>query len=239
MPELFGGSADLSESNLTLVKDAGDFAADEAGRNLWFGVREHAMGGAVNGIAYHGGFIPYAATFLNFSDYMRGSVRLASLAGLHVIYVWTHDSVGLGEDGPTHQPIEHYAALRAMPNLWFMRPGDANEAARGVARSRSSASGGPVALALTRQKLPTLAGTAELAREGVRRGGYVLRRASGESGGAGDDGAGRAPDRDRLRAAARLRRGRARSRPTASRPASSRSRAGRRSSARTRRTATR
>ena len=166
VPELFGGSADLSESNLTLVKDAGDFGPEEAGRNLWFGVREHAMGGAVNGIAYHGGFIPYAATFLNFSDYMRGSVRLAALAGLHVIYVWTHDSVGLGEDGPTHQPIEHYAALRAMPNLWFMRPGDANEAAAAwrVAVERR---GGPVALALTRQKLPTLAGTPELAREGV------------------------------------------------------------------------
>jgi transketolase len=174
VPELFGGSADLSESNLTLVKDAGDFGPDEAGRNLWFGVREHAMGGAVNGIAYHGGFIPYAGTFLNFSDYMRGSVRLAALAGLHVIYVWTHDSVGLGEDGPTHQPIEHYAALRAMPNLWFMRPGDANEAAAAwrVAVERR---GGPVALALTRQKLPTLAGTPELALEGVRRGGYVLR----------------------------------------------------------------
>jgi Transketolase len=123
VPELFGGSADLSESNLTFVKDAVPFEAGEAGRNLWFGVREHAMGGVANGIAYHGGFIPYAGTFLNFSDYMRGSVRLAALAGLHVIYVWTHDSVGLGEDGPTHQPIEHYAALRAMPNLWFVRPG--------------------------------------------------------------------------------------------------------------------
>jgi transketolase len=183
VPELFGGSADLSESNLTLVKDGGDFTPDEANRNLWFGVREHAMGGAVNGIAYHGGFIPYAGTFLNFSDYMRGAVRLAALAGLHVIYVWTHDSVGLGEDGPTHQPVEHYAALRAMPNLWFIRPGDANEAAAAwrVALERR---GGPVALALTRQKLPTLAGTPELALDGVRRGGYVLRRAPGE--GAGD-----------------------------------------------------
>ena len=87
------------------------------------------MGGIANGIAYHGGFLPYGATFLTFSDYMRGSVRLAALSGLHVIYVWTHDSVGLGEDGPTHQPVEHYAALRAIPNLWFVRPGDANEAA--------------------------------------------------------------------------------------------------------------
>ena len=183
VPELFGGSADLSESNLTLVKDGGDFSAAEPGRNLWFGVREHGMGGAVNGIAYHGGFIPYAATFLNFSDYMRGSVRLAALAGLHVIYVWTHDSIGLGEDGPTHQPVEHYAALRAMPNLWFMRPGDANEATAAwrVAVERR---GGPIALSLTRQKLPTLAGTAELARHGVARGGYVLRRARGEDEGA-------------------------------------------------------
>ena len=186
VPELFGGSADLSESNLTLIKEADPFEAGEAGRNLWFGVREHAMGGVANGIAYHGGFIPYAATFLNFSDYMRGSVRLAALAGLHVIYVWTHDSVGLGEDGPTHQPIEHYAALRAMPNLWFVRPGDANEAIEAW-RLAVSRRGGPVGLALTRQKLPTLAGTQELAREGVARGGYVLRRASGES-------AGRPPD---------------------------------------------
>src|SRR3954447_9643231 len=128
VPELFGGAADLSESNLTIVKDGGDFEPGSPGRNLWFGVREHAMGGAANGIAYHGGFIPYVGTFLNFSDYMRGAVRLSALAGLHVIYVWTHDSVGLGEDGPTHQPIEHYAALRAMPNLWFVRPGDPNEA---------------------------------------------------------------------------------------------------------------
>ena len=177
LPELFGGAADLSESNLTDVKGEPNFSADEPGRNLRFGVREHAMGGIANGIAYHRGFIPYVATFLNFSDYMRGSVRLAALAGLHVIYVWTHDSVGLGEDGPTHQPVEHYAALRAMPNLWFMRPGDANEtsAAWALAIERGD---GPVALALTRQKLPTLAGTAEHARAGVARGGYVLREAS-------------------------------------------------------------
>jgi transketolase len=179
VPELFGGAADLSESNLTDVKGAGDFTADKPGRNLRFGVREHAMGGVANGIAYHGGFIPYAGTFLNFSDYMRGSVRLAALAGLHVIYVWTHDSVGLGEDGPTHQPVEHYAALRAMPNLWFIRPGDANEAAAAwrLALERRD---GPVALALTRQKLPTLAGSAELAREGMAHGGYVLRPGRGE-----------------------------------------------------------
>jgi transketolase len=178
VPELFGGSADLSESNLTDVQGAGDFRPDEAGRNVRFGVREHAMGGISNGIAYHGGFIPYCATFLTFSDYMRGSVRLAALAGLHVVYVWTHDSVGLGEDGPTHQPVEHYAALRAIPNLWFVRPGDGNETAAAW-RLAVERADGPVALALSRQKLPTLAGTAELAREGVRRGGYVLREASG------------------------------------------------------------
>ena len=182
VPELFGGAADLSESNLTDIKGAGDFEVEAAGRNLRFGVREHAMGGVANGIAYHGGFIPYAATFLTFSDYMRGSVRLAALAGLHVIYVWTHDSVGLGEDGPTHQPVEHYAALRAIPNLWFVRPGDANEAAAAWALAVERRDG-PVALALTRQKLPTLPGTAEHARDGLRRGGYVLRRASTEAGG--------------------------------------------------------
>ncbi len=186
VPELFGGSADLSESNLTDVKALGHdhFEADHAGRNLRFGVREHAMGGIVNGIACHGGFLPYGATFLTFSDYMRGAVRLAALSSLHLVYVWTHDSVGLGEDGPTHQPVEHYAALRAIPNLWFVRPGDANEtaAAWALAVERPSIEGagsGPVALALTRQKLPTLPGTSELAREGVRRGGYVLREAAG------------------------------------------------------------
>ena len=182
LPELFGGSADLSESNLTDIAGEADFSAEDAGRNLRFGVREHAMGGIVNGIAYHGGFLPYCATFLTFSDYMRGSVRLAALAGLHVVYAWTHDSVGLGEDGPTHQPVEQYAALRAIPNLWFVRPGDANEAVAAWALAVERADG-PTALALTRQKLPTFAPTAKLAREGVRRGGYVLRPASSEAAG--------------------------------------------------------
>lgn len=180
VPELFGGSADLSESNLTDVRGGGDFSAEHAGRNLRFGVREHGMGGIVNGLAYHGGFRPYAATFLTFSDYMRGSVRLAALSELPVTYVWTHDSVGLGEDGPTHQPVEHYAALRAIPNLWFVRPGDANETAAAWALAMERRDG-PVALALTRQKLPVLPGTAETAREGVRRGGYVIRAASSEA----------------------------------------------------------
>ncbi|MEI7742178.1 MAG: transketolase [Chloroflexota bacterium] len=186
LPELFGGSADLSESNLTDIKALGHdhFAPDHAGRNIRFGVREHTMGAIANGIAYHGGFIPYTATFMTFSDYMRGSVRVAALSGLHEVYVWTHDSIGVGEDGPTHQPVEHYAALRAIPNLWFLRPGDANEAAAAWALAVerphvAGASSGPVALSLTRQKLPTLPGTDTLAREGVRRGGYVLREAVG------------------------------------------------------------
>jgi transketolase len=181
LPELFGGAADLSESNLTDIKDEELFNAEHAGRNIRFGVREHAMGGACNGMAYHGGLMPYAGTFLNFSDYMRGSVRLAALSRLHVIYVWTHDSVGLGEDGPTHQPIEHYASLRAMPNLWFIRPGDANEAVAAwrVAVERRD---GPVALAFTRQKLPILDRTADTAADGLRRGGYVLADAEGDDG---------------------------------------------------------
>jgi transketolase len=173
LPELFGGAADLSESNLTDIKGAGDFSTDEPGRNLRFGVREHAMGGIANGIAYHGQLHPYCATFLTFSDYMRGSVRLAALAGMPVAYVWTHDSVGLGEDGPTHQPVEQPAALRAIPNLWYIRPGDANEAVAAWALAIERRDG-PVALGLTRQKLTTLPETAAAARDGVRKGGWYL-----------------------------------------------------------------
>lgn len=173
LPELIGGAADLSESNLTDLKGEALFSATEPGRNIRFGVREHAMGGIVNGIACHGGLTPYAGTFLTFSDYMRGSVRLAALSHLHVIYVWTHDSVGLGEDGPTHQPVEHLAALRAMPGLWVVRPGDANEAIAAWAMAIERRDG-PVALALSRQKLPILPGTRERARSGVRNGAYVL-----------------------------------------------------------------
>ena len=176
VPELIGGSADLSGSNLTDMADEGVFSATESGRNIRFGVREHAMGGIANGIAYHGGLLPFVGTFLPFSDYMRGSVRLAALSGLHVIYVWTHDSVGVGEDGPTHQPVEHYAALRAMPALTFVRPGDGNEASAAWALAVEDRHG-PTALAFTRQKLPTLPGTAELARAGVRAGAYVLAEA--------------------------------------------------------------
>lgn len=176
LPELFGGSADLSGSNLTDLAGEADFSAAEAGRNLRFGVREHAMGAIANGIAYHGGLLPYVGTFLTFSDYMRGAVRVAALSGLHVIYVWTHDSVGVGEDGPTHQPIEHYAALRAIPDLTFVRPGDPNEASAAWALAVEHPHG-PIALAFTRQKLPILPGTAELARDGVRAGAYVLAEA--------------------------------------------------------------
>ncbi len=183
LPELFGGAADLSESNLTDIKDSPQFDITEpAGRNIRFGVREHAMGGIANGFAYHGGVLPFVGTFLTFSDYMRGSVRLAALGRLHVIYVWTHDSVGLGEDGPTHEPVEHLAALRAIPHLWVIRPGDANEtvAAWRVAVNRAD---GPVALALSRQKLPVFEATRELAAAGVARGAYVLADAT-DAGGA-------------------------------------------------------
>jgi transketolase len=176
VPELIGGSADLSGSNLTDMADAGTFTADESGRNIRYGVREHAMGGIANGMAFHGGLRPFVATFLPFSDYMRGSVRVAALSGLPIIYVWTHDSIGVGEDGPTHQSVEHYAALRAIPNLTFIRAGDANEASAGWALAVENRSG-PTAMTFTRQKLPILPGTAELARDGVRAGGYVLAEA--------------------------------------------------------------
>jgi transketolase len=181
VPELFGGAADLSESNMTDVVDGGLFdASDACGRNIRFGVREHAMGGIANGIALYGGFIPYAATFLTFSDYMRGAIRLAALSCIKLVYVWTHDSVALGEDGPTHQPVEHVAALRAMPNLDVIRPGDANETAAAWACGLERADG-PTALILSRQKLPVLPGTAEKARAGVARGGYILRDAPGDA----------------------------------------------------------
>jgi transketolase len=182
VPELFGGAADLSESNLTDVKDAGVFEANNhGGRNIRFGVREHAMGGIANGIALYGAFIPYVGTFLVFSDYMRGSVRVAALTGLPVVYVWTHDSIAVGEDGPTHEPVEHVAALRAIPNLDVIRPGDANETAAAWAAALERRDG-PTALILSRQKLPIVAGTTEKARDGVARGGYVVRDASGDAG---------------------------------------------------------
>jgi transketolase len=181
VPELFGGSADLSESNMTDIVGGGIFEADNpSGRNIRFGVREHAMCSIANGMALYGAHIPFVATFLVFSDYARGAIRLAALSCLKVVYVFTHDSVALGEDGPTHQPIEQVATLRAVPNLDVIRPGDANEAAAawGAAVERRD---GPTALIMSRQKLPILAGTAEMARDGVVRGGYILRQASGNT----------------------------------------------------------
>jgi transketolase len=179
IPELMGGSADLGPSTNTLLKGEGDFSAhDRLGRNLRFGVREHAMGGILNGMALHGGVIPYGATFLIFSDYMRPAIRLAAMMRRHVVYVFTHDSVGLGEDGPTHQPVEMLAALRAVPGLLVVRPADANETAVAwkLALERRD---GPVALSLTRQSLPTLDRAAMGSADGVLKGGYVLADAEG------------------------------------------------------------
>jgi transketolase len=170
-PTMIGGAADLVESTKTEFKGGGVFSATHAGRNIAFGIREFAMGAIVNGISLHEGMLkPYGSTFLIFSDYMRNAVRLSALSGLQSLWVWTHDSVGLGEDGPTHQPVEHYAALRAIPNLWFVRPADATETvgAWKVALERAD---GPVALALTRQKVPTLD---ETSVDGVARGAYVV-----------------------------------------------------------------
>jgi transketolase len=174
LPTLIGGSADLAPSTKTLIKDTGDFKADDYGqRNMHFGVREHAMGGIINGMALHGGLIPYGSTFLIFSDYMRPTIRLAAMMGLKVIYVLTHDSIGLGEDGPTHQPIEQLASLRAIPHLIVIRPADANETAQAW-RFAIEHTGGPVALALTRQNLPTLDRDKYAPADGLSRGAYVL-----------------------------------------------------------------
>ncbi len=170
-PTMIGGAADLVESTKTEFKGGGVFSATHAGRNIAFGIREHAMGSIVNGISLHNGMVkPYGSTFLIFSDYMRPAVRLSALSKLPVVWAWTHDSVGLGEDGPTHQPVEHYAALRAIPNLWFMRPADATETA-GAWKVALERADGPVALALSRQKLPVLERTSV---DGVGRGGYVV-----------------------------------------------------------------
>ena len=181
LPWLVGGSADLAGSNLTTIADGGDVTpGDFSGRNLHFGIREHAMGAITNGLHAHGGVRAFAGTFLIFSDYMRPAIRLAALQGLPSIFVYTHDSVYLGEDGPTHQPIEHLASLRAMPNLLVLRPAEANEtlAAWKIAIEQTDR---PVALALTRQKLApfTYGADARLAGPQVERGAYVLREATG------------------------------------------------------------
>jgi transketolase len=188
LPELWGGSADLAESNNTTMKGEPSFIpaeyatkafpGNEYGRTLHFGIREHGMGSILNGIAVHGGTRPYGGTFLVFSDYMRGSVRLSALMKLPVVFVWTHDSIGLGEDGPTHQPIETLTALRAIVGLDVVRPADANETAwawRGALEHTDR----PTALALSRQNLPTVDRTKYASAEGVLKGGYVLSEASG------------------------------------------------------------
>jgi len=175
IPALVGGSADLAGSNCTTMPSAADVARGSfAGRTLHFGVREHAMGAILNGMALHGGFRPYAGTFLVFSDYMRPALRLACLMRLQVVYVFTHDSIGVGEDGPTHQPIEHLASLRAMPGLTVIRPADAQETAE--AWSLALSTPGPVALCLTRQDVPSLDRAGAVPPVGgVARGAYVLR----------------------------------------------------------------
>ena len=189
LPALFGGSADLDSSTNTNLKGFGDFNAaatagedtqgsdsagwSHAGRNLHFGVREHAMGAVVNGLAAHGGFIPYGSTFLIFSDYMRPTIRLAALSKLHVVHVFTHDSIAVGEDGPTHQPVEQIASLRAIPHVTVIRPADANETAvawKVAVETRER----PVLLALTRQELPVLDRTKFASADGLRKGAYVL-----------------------------------------------------------------
>ncbi|MEV7627321.1 transketolase [Actinoplanes sp. NPDC089786] len=187
LPELWGGSADLAESNNTTMKGEPSFIpaeyatkafpGNEYGRTLHFGIREHGMGAVLNGIAVHGGTRPYGGTFLVFSDYMRGAVRLSALMKIGVVYVWTHDSIGLGEDGPTHQPIEHLTALRAIHGLDVVRPADANETAwawRGALEHNDR----PTALALSRQNLPTIDRSKYASAEGTLKGGYILSEAS-------------------------------------------------------------
>ncbi|MFD4909822.1 transketolase [Kitasatospora purpeofusca] len=188
IPELWGGSADLAESNLTTIEEDSSFlpegnplkSAGPYGRTIHFGIREHAMGSTMNGIALHGKTRVFGGTFLVFADYMRPAVRLAALMKLPVTYVWTHDSIGLGEDGPTHQPVEHLASLRAIPGLAMVRPADANETAVAwrTVLERQTTHPGPVGLALTRQNVPTFDRTVFSSAEGTAKGGYILAEAS-------------------------------------------------------------
>ena len=173
LPNLVAGSADLAESTNTHLKDKGSFGKHPAGRNIHFGIREHCMGGVMNGMALSGMLIPVGGTFFIFSDYMRPAMRIAALMKLNTIYVLTHDSIGLGEDGPTHQPVEHLASFRAMPNMTVLRPGDATETviAWEIALTRRQ---GPVLMVLTRQKLPVIDRTRFASAENARKGGYVL-----------------------------------------------------------------
>lgn len=174
LPSFFGGSADLAGSNKTTMKNAGDFSAEDySGKNIWFGVREFAMGAALNGMALHGGLNVFGGTFFVFSDYARPAIRLSALMGLPVTYVFTHDSIAVGEDGPTHEPVEHLASLRAMPGLSIIRPADANETAEAW-KLAVSAKNNPTVLVLSRQNLPTLKGSVEQAKDGVAKGAYVV-----------------------------------------------------------------
>jgi len=173
-PTMVGGAADLSESTKTEFPNSERYTAQKAGRNVFFGVREHGMGGAVNGMAAHGGIVrPYGSTFMQFADYMRGALRLSALTGLPCTWVFTHDSVALGEDGPTHQPVEHLAALRAIPGLVVLRPADAHETAEAW-RVMIEDLEGPAALILSRQDLPVLDRTKYGAADGTGKGAYVL-----------------------------------------------------------------
>ncbi len=181
VPALFGGSADLASSNKTTIKDANPFSSvDYSGRNIWFGVREFAMGAALNGMALHGGLKVYGATFFIFSDYLRPAIRLAALMKLPVTYVFTHDSIAVGEDGPTHEPIEQLASLRALPNLNLIRPADGNETVAAWKIALESFDK-PTALVLSRQDLITIPGTKESADQGVRQGAYVISKARAET----------------------------------------------------------
>ncbi|MGC8228959.1 transketolase [Pseudobacillus badius] len=181
LPTFIGGSADLAGSNKTSIKNEKDFSAVAyEGRNIWFGVREFAMGAAMNGMALHGGLQVFGGTFFVFSDYVRPAMRLSALMGLPVTYVFTHDSIAVGEDGPTHEPIEHLSALRSMPNLSVIRPADANETAVAWKLAVSSEST-PTVLVLTRQNLPTIQGTSETAAEGVAKGAYIVSASDKET----------------------------------------------------------
>jgi transketolase len=182
VPQLFGGSADLAPSNNTNVKDAGDFEPNSyEGRNIHFGIREHAMGATMNGMALYGSVIPYGGTFQTFSDYMRPAIRLAALSGIQTIYVFTHDSIGLGEDGPTHQSVEHLAALRAIPNLAVIRPCDAFET-REAWRAALLRDKAPTAFAFSRQKVQLIDRTKFASADGLHKGAYVLAEAENKQG---------------------------------------------------------
>ncbi len=194
VPELVGGSADLNPSTYTWLKERGDFEPPDlphtdvqgtvgggwgySGRNIHFGVREHAMGAIANGLAYHGGFIPYTATFTVFSDYMRPPIRIAAMSKLHTIFVFTHDSIGVGEDGPTHQPVEQVMSLRLIPNLTVIRPADANEVKAAWEAAVENTSG-PTVLVFTRQRVPTIDRAGLAPADGLRKGGYVLWESGG------------------------------------------------------------